>query len=141
MMNIDECLEEGFLRRVKPAADIQKKEIDAASYDIACAKISLENKNHKWAIIQSYYAIFHASRSILNKVGYLERRHFVIGVVLESLSKDGKMSKKLVSDFKAAMSAREDADYGGVHSKETAEYIFKTAVEFIKETKIILKVI
>ncbi|MBI4174817.1 MAG: HEPN domain-containing protein [Candidatus Aenigmarchaeota archaeon] len=137
-MDIESCMAEGFLKRVKPSKEIQKKELASADYDLKRAEASSEDGDHKWSIIQSYYAIFHSARALLDSLGYKERRHFAIGVVLEDLAKDKKINVKLVSDFHAAMSAREDADYRDVYSKETSDYMIEISEEFVKEIKRIL---
>lgn len=121
-MDIETCIKECFLKTVKPDKKAQSKEMDSANYDLKRAEASSGDDDYKWSIIQSYYAIFHAARALLNKLGYRERRHFAIGVVLEDLAKNKKINVRLVSDFHAAMSAREDADYRDVYSKETSDF-------------------
>ena len=138
-MDIEICISEGFLQRIKPNKEIQNKELSASEYDLKQAQTSFENQDHKWTIIQAYYAIFHSARALLNKLGYREKRHFAIGIVLEDLVKNGKINTRLVSDFHAAMSAREDADYRDVYSGETAEYILDITEDFINEIKKLMK--
>ncbi len=138
-MDIEECIREGFLQKAKADKPIIEKELKSAEYDFGRAKTSLESGDHKWSTIQSYYAIFHASRALLFSVGYREKRHFAIGTVLEKMSQENKINAKLVSDFHAAMSAREDADYRDVYSKETSEYLLGLAEEFLSSAKKILK--
>lgn len=138
-MDIERCLEEGFLKKIVPNNEVQNKEIVSSGYDLKRAKSSFESNDYKWSTIQSYYAIFHSARALLNKLGYREKRHFAIGIVLEDLAKNGKINIKFVSDFHAAMSAREDADYRDIYSKETSDYILEISEEFVKEVKNILK--
>lgn len=138
-MDIEQCLAGGYLKETKPNKDIQDKEISSAEYDLKRAEASLDEKDYKWSIIQSYYAIFHSARALLNKIGYREKRHFAIGAVLERMAKDRKINTRLVSDFHAAMSAREDADYRDIYSKETAEYLAEISEDFVKEIKSIIK--
>ncbi len=138
-MDIEECLREGFLQHIKPNKTMIEKELKSAAYDLSKAELSLENGDYKWSSIQAYYAIFHAARALLCSAGYREKRHFAIGVVLEKLVKENKIDAKLVTDFNAAMSAREDADYRDVYSKETSEYLVEIAGEFMNSVKKILK--
>ncbi|MEK6888322.1 MAG: HEPN domain-containing protein [Candidatus Aenigmatarchaeota archaeon] len=138
-MDIETCIKEGFLRIVKPDKKVQGKELASAGYDLKRAEASSEDRDYKWSIIQSYYAIFHSSRALLDKLGYREKRHFAIGVVLENLEKNKKINVRLVSDFHAAMSAREDADYRDTYSKDTSDYMIEISEEFMKEIKRILK--
>ena len=138
-MNIEDCIKEGFLQKITPSREKQNKELSSADYDLKRAEFSSESEDYKWSIIQSYYAIFHSSRALLYKIGYREKRHFAVSIILEDLTKNGKINTKLVGDFHAAMSAREDADYRDVYSKETADYMLDVAEEFLKEIKNILK--
>lgn len=121
-MDIDECLEEGYLRKIIPAEDLIKKEIKEGEYDFLKAQRAFDDEDYKWCIVKAYYSMFHYARAVLFKLGFREKRHFVIGVVLEDLNKKGKLESKYVNDFNAAISAREDADYHYVYSKEKAEH-------------------
>ena len=138
-MNIDTCLKEGYLTRIKPNQnDLIKKEINEAEYDLEKAKESFKEEDFKWSIIKAYYVIFHISKALLFKLGYKEKRHFAIGVVLEELNKEGKLEIEYINYFKAAIPSREDADYHYIYSKDNAEYIIENAEEFIER---ILKLI
>ena len=137
-MDIEKCIKEGFLKTVTPSKEAQRKEMDSAYYDLKRAEASSEDHDYKWSIIQSYYAIFHSARALLDSMGYREKRHFAVGVVLEELAKNKKINVRLVSDFHAAMSAREDADYRDTYSKETSDYMVEISEEFVKEIKGIL---
>lgn len=90
-MNIQECIERGFLRKIEPDPKIIEKELKEAEYDIERAKHALGEKDFKWCIIKSYYAMFHAARAVLFSLGLKERRHFAVQVVLEDLIKKGKL--------------------------------------------------
>ncbi|MBW2981269.1 HEPN domain-containing protein [Candidatus Woesearchaeota archaeon] len=134
-MDIKECLEKNFLAKTKPDKDLIEKEFSEAEYDLEKAKKAFEDEDYKWAIIKSYYCIFHAARAVLFKLGLKEKRHFAVGVVLEDLNKNGKLESKYVNEFNAAISSREDADYHYVYSKETAEYDLKIAQDFLERMK------
>ena len=129
-MNIDECIKEGFLKKVKPDKDEIKKEIKESDSDILDAKDSFENNRFKWCIIQIYYSMFHSAKAVLISQGYKERRHFAVEVVLRELVKNKKLESYFLNDFKSVMFAREEADYSSVYSKERAENSLKIAEEF-----------
>ncbi|MHA1794792.1 MAG: HEPN domain-containing protein, partial [Promethearchaeota archaeon] len=93
------------------------------------------NMDFKWAIIKSYYAMFHAAKALLFSVGLKEKRHFAVQIALEELSKKGKLKAIHVVNFSAAMEAREDADYRYKYSKEMVEDIMENAKKFIKEIR------
>lgn len=134
-MNIEDCIEKGYLIRVSFDKKLVQKEFDEANYDLEKAKDTLEENDFKWSIIKAYYSIFHAARAVLFSVGLREKRHFVIGIVLEKLSRKGKLQYKFVNDFRGAMAAREDADYRYVHNKDTAEYLVEIAEEFCRKMR------
>ncbi len=134
-MGIEDYIRDGYLQRVPIDKELANKEVKEAEYDLSRAENALEEEDFKWAIVKSYYSMFHAARALLFSIGLKERRHFVIAVVLEELNKQGKMGGRFVTDFSAAMSAREDADYRHVYSEDTAIIILDAAKEFLKEIK------
>ena len=134
-MNIEECLREGYLKKIQPDKEMIKKEIAESEKDLKRAELSAEEQSFKWSIIQAYCSMFHAARSVLISQGLLERRHFAIEVVLQKLVREGKLESYYLEDFKAAMSAREDADYSSVYSKERADQMLTTAEEFLERVK------
>lgn len=83
--------------------------------------------------------MFHAARAVLFKLGLKETRHFAIGIVLEDLSKKGKLEAKFVNYFNAAVSSREDADYHYSYQEDTAEHTLEIAEEFLEGMKEILE--
>ena len=90
------------------------------------------------AIVKAYYAMFHAARAVLFRLGYREKRHFVIPAVLEELSKQGKLEASYVSDLNAALYGREEADYHYGYSEEMAKQSVELAKNFIKRMKQLL---
>lgn len=134
-MDIKKCLEEGFLKKIKPDENLIKKEFEESKYDLKRAEDAFQEEDFKWCIIKSYYSMFHAARAILFKVGYREKRHFAISIVLEDLNKKGNLESKYLSDFNAAISSREDADYHYTYSKDTAEHNLAIAKEFFDRMK------
>lgn len=132
-------IEKDYLARIPVDKKLISKELDEAKYDLDRANSALEQKDFKWAIIQAYYSIFHAAKAVLFSLGLKERRHFVVGVVLEQLNKEGKIEPKYINDFHAAMTSREDADYRYIHSPDTAVYIVDVAEEFLERMKKLLE--
>jgi len=130
-MNIEDCIIEGFIYRIKPDANLVKKEFNEAEYDLKKAKKTVEDDDFKWAIVKAYYCMFHSAKALLFSMGYREKRHFAIQVVLEELAKNGKLESIYLDYFSAAMEAREDADYKYSYSKETADDIIEYAEKFL----------
>lgn len=138
-MDFDEAVQKGFLQKIAADKKMIEKELKASEYDLSKSQSSLEEDDYKWAIIKVYYSILNASRALLFTIGYREKKHFAVGIALEELARNKKIEMKMVSDFHAALSAREDANYRETYSKETAEYIVEIAEEFLKAVRRALK--
>ncbi len=121
--------------KIKPESDLIKKELSEAVYDLDKAEKAFSDEDWKWAIVKAYYCMFHAARAVLFKLGYREKKHFVILVVLEDLNKKGKLENRYITDFNAAMSSREDADYHYIHSRESAKHSLEIAEDFLSRMK------
>ncbi len=134
-MNIEEALAQNYLEKISVDQNLIKKELKEAEADLDKAKDDFGEKNYKWCIIESYYSMFHAAKAVLFSIGFREKRHFVIRIVLENLVKDGKLESRFVNDFTAAMNAREDADYRYLYSQETAQYLLQIAGEFLEKMR------
>ena len=131
MMDIEECIKAGFLLKEKPSKDLIDKERKEAQYDLSRAKIALNEKDYKWAIVKSYYAMFHIGKAVCFKEGLREKKHVAVLIVLEHLAREGKIETHIINDFRAAMAAREGADYRYAYTKEQAEQVVNIAIEFI----------
>lgn len=129
-MNISQAIEEKVLEKIQPDKKLVDKEFSESDYDFEKSQKAFEEEDYKWAIVKSYYSMFHSARGLLFKLGFKERRHFAINIVLEDLNRKGQLESIYLNDFKAAVSAREDADYHYDYSKESAKHILEIAEEF-----------
>jgi len=134
-MDVEECIEAGHLQRFAFKKEYAEKEWRECAVDLREAEDRLRAGRYKWATISVYYSMFHAAKAVLFRLGLREKAHYAIGVVLDDLVKRGKLESLYANDFKAAMDARESADYRYTYSKETAEHLVKIAREFIGEMK------
>lgn len=133
------CLDEKKLVKVKDVTDLITKELLAAVLDLAAAKTSLSEENHKWATVQAYYSMFHAAKALVYFKGYREKSHQCLGVALKALYADGNaMEEKHSNRFRDCMALRHDADYGMVYSAESSKEVVEWADEFLKEAKRLL---
>jgi len=74
--------------------------------------MSLENEDHKWATIQSYYSLFHSARALLYAQNYREKSHYCLIVAIKALYVEEKiLPPHLVEGFMKAKTLRENADY------------------------------
>jgi len=138
-MDLEECLEKGFLKKTKVERERIEKELDESEKDFKDANASLRARKFKWAIIQSYYSMFHAAKAVLLSLGFKERRHFAIAVVLDDLVKGKKLESKFVDYFKAGVFTREEADYELEYSQERAKSLLETVEEFNRRMRDLLK--
>jgi len=129
-MDIDKCLDEGYLVKIKADRDLIEKEIKESRYDFDRAKKAFIDRDYKWCIVKCYYSMFHSAKAVCFKLGLREKRHFAVLVVLEELNKDGKLEIRFVNDFKAVMSLREGADYRYSYSMEKSEDSLKMTEDF-----------
>lgn len=83
-----QCLDENKLVKAKDAGDLIAKELSAAELDLATAKTSLSEENHKWATVQAYYSMFHAAKALIYGKGYREKSHQCLWIALKTLYVD-----------------------------------------------------
>jgi hypothetical protein len=67
--------------------------------------------------------------------GFREKAHFAVAEYLGILSSNGKLENSFVNDFKAAMSARQAADYQYDYDGSRAETLVQLAGEFVARMK------
>lgn len=138
-MDIEGCLEKGFLRRIKPDPKLIEKEFQEAKYDLKKAEHALKDEDFKWCIVKSYYSMFHAARAVLFSLGYRERRHFAVQIVLEDLVKKGRLESIYLEYLSASMESRERADYRYEYSSEIAGDMLKNAKKFLFKMEGLIK--
>ena len=138
-MDIRECLEKRYLQKIKFDEKIIIKEIKEAENDLKKAKEDFEDEDFKWSIIKAYYSMFHAGKAVLFALGYKERKHVAVQIVLEDLSKQGKLENIYPQYLSSGEGCREGADYRYTYSEGIAEEIIENAEKFLKRIKELLK--
>jgi len=139
MMDIKECLEKRYLEKIKIDEKLVFKEIKEAESDLDKAKNDLEDNDFKWSIIKAYYSMFHAGKAVLFALGYKERKHVAVQIVLEDLSKQGKLESIYTQYLSSGEECREGADYRYTYSEEIANEMIENAEKFLKRIKELLK--
>jgi len=138
-MNLQDCFDKGYLKKIDPDIELSEKELKESEYDLKSAQTAFDNQDYKWCIVKCYYSMFHAAKFLLYKIGYKEKRHVAVIIVLEELNKEGKLESQYVHDYKAAMVSREEADYQYSYSEDTAKYDLQIAKEFLIKFKEVVK--
>jgi len=130
-------------RRILPFSDgpkIVSKELKTAKEDLQAAKNTFQEDGFKWAIIQAYYAVFHAARALLYHKKYREKSHIHLALAIKSFYVDeGLLPQEYYDNFIQAMNLREMADYKRTFSKQGAEKNIQAAEEAIKLSEKLLK--
>lgn len=116
--------------------ELIEKEIKEARYDLGSAENSIKSGNYKWAIVQSYYSMFHAFRGLLFSRGYKEKSHSGLKSAIKTLFVDyGVISDDIFVGFDSAMKAREMADYSYIYDEETALKMLESNKKLINEVE------
>jgi len=137
-----ECLKKRGLVRIDIDGELISKELTGAGYDLERAKNSYSEGDHKWCIIQSYYAMFHAIKALVYSKGYREKSHYCLLTALKALYVDsGVMEERYYCAFEETMNLRHEADYGLVYSKEASKETLDNAVELLGAAKKILDIV
>ena len=117
-------------------AELIEKEIKEAYYDLKSAEHSINQGNYKWAIVQSYYSMFHAFRGLLFSRGYREKSHAGLKFAIKSLFvNNGIISDDIFAGFDFAMKAREMADYNYIYDEKLASEMLGSARKLINEVE------
>ncbi|MFH2028445.1 MAG: HEPN domain-containing protein [Nanoarchaeota archaeon] len=132
-MNVDECFEQGLLKKEAPDTEKAKKSIDIAKHTLSLAKRLLEIKIFEETISNSYAAMFHAGRSLLFKDGIKEKSHYALFVYIREKYSD-RLEKRFINELNALRLERHEINYGlermDIQEVE-AEDVIKVTEEFI----------
>jgi len=135
MNEFTRCLETGRIEMVAPDPEWVSKEMAEAGLDLARARRSLQEGEHKWAIIQGYYSMFHAAKALVLKAGYREKSHVCLSIALRHLYVGhSEVSEQDFEKLVGAMYLRNEADYDLVYSEEVAGIVVENATSFLKMT-------
>lgn len=142
-MNLEftDCLKRNKIKPFSRGEVLVAKEIKLAVTDLEVAKESFGRNNFKWAVVQSYYSMFHSGRALIYAENYREKSHYCLIVAIRALYVEKrKLDLRFVEALEKAKTLRENADYYGDFTKTSAEDLIKKAGEFLDKTKEILDV-
>ena len=115
---------------------LTKYRFEKASEDLKASKINLENSFIKASINRSYYAIFHAIRSVNAIDEFDSKKHSgVIAHFNQFFIHTGKFEKEIYSIITSAYKIREKSDYDDFYIalREDAEEQLKNAEVFLEK--------
>jgi len=131
-LNIEDCLEEGLLKRVPPNKDKAIKSLEKSKHLLELAESELNSGFYESAIVSAYMSVFHAARAILFRDGFKERSHYALYVYI-SEKYEGKMEKWLINELNALRLQRHELMYDIEKSVEVLEEDANTALNIAKE--------
>jgi uncharacterized protein (UPF0332 family) len=133
-------LEERRLVRSRIRRGMILEELKGARYDLERSCKSLKDKDYKWATVQAYYSMFHATRALIYSRGFREKSHRALLTALRELFvRNGQLDREYYDDLRNAMDLREEADYGMVFSEEGAIEVVEKAKKFLDKSETILQ--
>ena len=131
---IEELVKKNRLIKNNYSTEMYQKEFRVGERDIETAQKSFLDGDFKWAVIQAYYAIFHAARALLFKSGYREKSHSALKIAIKTLYiETGVLSNDTYNALERGMSLREMADYKETYSQSGAENLIQSVVAALKE--------
>ncbi|MDD3292720.1 MAG: HEPN domain-containing protein [Candidatus Pacebacteria bacterium] len=136
---VQKCIERNKIVELENAISLIPKELEMAQEDLKCAKGSFLSNNYKWSTVQSYYSMFHTSRSLLYNKGYREKSHYCLIEAIRAFYIE-EISFDFIEALQLGRTLRENADYYGDFSKESAEEMVNMAEKFFEKAKEILGV-
>jgi uncharacterized protein (UPF0332 family) len=139
-MNFKDCLSKGMIRKDKTAPERVEKSLEIAERFLESSKKNIEIQELEMSEIASYNSIFHSSRALLFKKGYIERSHICVIIGLKELYKEDNELLDLMNTFDKIRISRHNIQYGGMLiDKQESEFVYDFAKEFLEKTKNILK--
>ena len=137
MSELERCIREGKLVRIRIEPDIVEKELKEARADLESSRASEADGNAKWAIVQAYYSMFHTAKALALHRGYREKSHLCLSIALRGLFTG--LDPRHARNFRDCMALREDADYGLTYSDDSAKEAIRWAGEFLEDASILIK--
>jgi len=135
----EDCVKRGMIKPFPVDGSSIERELAGSHNDLNAARENVSGGEYLWAIVQSYYSMFHAARAILYNEGYREKSHQCVEIFLKKLVSDGRIDQRYADDFTAVRHMRELANYDLAYSRENAEVSLRNASEFNDRMRSLLK--
>lgn len=127
---------------MKVLKSMEKKQLDLSAYrlekardDLETAEINLKENKLSQSINRSYYAMFHAARSLLALDKFDSKKHTgVISFFNQHYIKTGKIEPEYSKMLTAAFKIRNKSDYNDFYiaAREDAQIQLENAKKFLK---------
>lgn len=132
----EQCLKRNKIREFPRGKALMTKTLGIAQHDLERAEKTFNDKDYKWATIQSYYSMFHSARALLFAKNYREHSHYCLIVAMRALYVETRLLPgSLIEALGKGKRLREDADYYDRWSEEGAVFALKVAKDFLKKAR------
>ncbi len=121
-----ECVSSRGLKKTVVDAAVCLAELDVADGDLKLARTSLASGSAGWAVVQCYYACFHAARALVMSEGFVEKSHRCLSIAFRDLFEREKLVEQGSANFLDEMrQMREEFNYGlkQISPQETLQII------------------
>ena len=136
----EQCLKRNKIREFPRGKALLTKTLGTAQRDLERAEKTFNDKDYKWATIQSYYSMFHSARALLFAKNYREHSHHCLIVAMRALYVETRLLPgSLIEALGKGKRLREDADYYDRWSEEGASFALKAAGDFLKKAQELTK--
>ena len=136
----EQCLKKNKIREFSRGKALMTKTLGTAQRDLERAEKTFNDKDYKWATIQSYYSMFHSARALLFAKNYREHSHHCLIVAMRALYVETRLLPgSLIEALGKGKRLREDADYYDRWSEEGASFALKAAGDFLKKARELTK--
>ena len=115
--------------------DLSKYRMEKAKDDLETSEIMFKNNKYSQSINRSYYAMFHAIRSLLALSKFDSKKHSgIISYFNFHFIKSGKIEVEYSKMLTTAFKIRSDSDYKDFYiiTRQDAELQLENAKKFIK---------
>jgi len=119
---------------VNTTRELSEYRLSKAKQDLLAANLLFDNNHYAQSLNRSYYAIFHAVRSLLAFDKFDSKKHSgIISYFINNYVKSGMIDEKYSQMLTKAQRLRLDSDYDDLYvaDKETAKKQLDDAKEFI----------
>ncbi len=133
---VEDCFTYRLLRKIPPDKEKSKRSIELAEQCLAQGEQAVKIGISRYVILETYMAMFHASRALLYKDGVQEKSHYAIFVYLKG-KYAGILPLSVISLLNIHRVQRHDAMYGLEFepTKEDATVALRDAHLFVAEIK------
>ena len=137
MMDVEQCIAKGLLRKDVPDKEKVKKSLAISEKKLAKANKMQALGLFEDALVNCYASMFHAGRALLFRDGIREKSHFGLWVYLNEKFQ-GIIEKRFLNELNALRLERHEISYGLDEAdvgKERSEDAIKTAMGFLVAVK------